>query len=128
MEAARETQRMRMEMALRHLDAQRRLMDLGRGWRGWSTTAGARTPPSSPTRWGTWTRSAWSPAGPTPSRTSTASASSFWRSRAAGAPWCLATAWEWYGRGAILDAADARLNGELDAREVETVAARVRAW
>jgi|UniRef100_A0A804Q8Z6 geranylgeranyl diphosphate/geranylgeranyl-bacteriochlorophyllide a reductase len=35
---------------------------------------------------------------------------------------------EWYGRGAILDAADARLNGELDAREVETVAARVRAW
>ncbi|KAL6651143.1 hypothetical protein ACP70R_010068 [Stipagrostis hirtigluma subsp. patula] len=27
MEAARETQRMRMEMALRHLDAQRRLMD-----------------------------------------------------------------------------------------------------
>ena len=36
--------------------------------------------------------------------------------------------WEWYGRGAILDAADARLNGELDAREVETVAARVRAW
>jgi serine/threonine protein kinase len=29
--------------------------------------------------------------------------------------------WEWYGRGAILDAADARLNGELDAREVETV-------
>jgi serine/threonine protein kinase len=31
MEAARETQRMRMEMALRHLDAQRRLMDLGRG-------------------------------------------------------------------------------------------------
>lgn len=27
MEAARETQRMRMEMALRHLDAQRRLVD-----------------------------------------------------------------------------------------------------
>jgi serine/threonine protein kinase len=29
--------------------------------------------------------------------------------------------WEYYGRGAVLDAADARLKGEFDAREVETV-------
>ena len=29
--------------------------------------------------------------------------------------------WEWYGRGAILDAADTRLKGELDARQMETV-------
>jgi serine/threonine protein kinase len=29
--------------------------------------------------------------------------------------------WEWHGRGAIVDAADARLKGEFDAREMETV-------
>lgn len=29
--------------------------------------------------------------------------------------------WEWHDRGAILDAADARLKGEFDAREMETV-------
>ncbi|KAG2622068.1 hypothetical protein PVAP13_3NG288241 [Panicum virgatum] len=29
--------------------------------------------------------------------------------------------WEFYGRGAILDAADARLEGEFDGREMETV-------
>ena len=29
--------------------------------------------------------------------------------------------WECYGRGAILDAADARLKGEFDARGMETV-------
>ncbi|WVZ91183.1 hypothetical protein U9M48_037387 [Paspalum notatum var. saurae] len=29
--------------------------------------------------------------------------------------------WECYGRGAVLDAADARLEGEFDAREMETV-------
>uniref|UniRef100_A0ACD5WQ61 Uncharacterized protein n=1 Tax=Avena sativa TaxID=4498 RepID=A0ACD5WQ61_AVESA len=29
--------------------------------------------------------------------------------------------WDWYGRGRILDAADARLRGEFDAREMECV-------
>jgi len=29
--------------------------------------------------------------------------------------------WEWHGRGAIVDAADARLKGEFDAREMEIV-------
>ena len=29
--------------------------------------------------------------------------------------------WEFYGRGAILDAADARLQGVFDAREMEAV-------
>ncbi|OEL21378.1 hypothetical protein BAE44_0017603 [Dichanthelium oligosanthes] len=29
--------------------------------------------------------------------------------------------WEFYGRGAILDAADERLKGQFDAREMETV-------
>jgi len=29
--------------------------------------------------------------------------------------------WEWHGRGAIVDAADERLKGEFDAREMETV-------
>ncbi|CAN6348411.1 unnamed protein product [Urochloa humidicola] len=29
--------------------------------------------------------------------------------------------WEFYGKGDVLDAADARLNGEFDAREMETV-------